>query len=454
METTNCMISTTKTKPFLIFLLCLLGNTLFGEQLGVYVDVTRFLDSNKNTKFVIDYKLPYNNLLFQARERGFFSELHVNFNVVKADSILLTKDFINNIGVSNKNDLYSSTKYYYDRILLTLSKPGLGLSITFTDINSNKSYFWEYQAELLKPDDVMSDIEVVHIVESDTMVFSGKFVRNHKTYLPEPSRIISNDLSDSVTFLGEIYHIGDINQLKPTMTLIYNDRALLKLPITKEHISTNEGNLNIVYPLNISRLESGKYSFQIELYVNSTYYYRITDFFITKQPEQSISFFSDVNDEIALIKYISTSTLNVDWKSMSTDAKKNFASNYWKSHAELLNQPLEAVIATYKERIDYSNKRFSHFEKGWETDRGRIYIKKGPPDYLDSDTTLDDTNFVRKDIQIWKYTGLHNSVYVFVDIQMNGNYKLIYVRNDDNEKSYANWRKYLGTDFEESLIDY
>jgi len=36
---------------------------------------------------------------------------------------------------------------------------------------------------------------------------------------------------------------------------------------------------------------------------------------------------------------------------------------------------------------------------------------------------------------------------------MNGNYKLMYVDNDDLESTNPNWRKYLGSDFDESKLE-
>ena len=58
-----------------------------------------------------------------------------------------------------------------------------------------------------------------------------------------------------------------------------------------------------------------------------------------------------------------------------------------------------------------------------------------------------------KDYQIWKYRGKVRAVYVFVDVQMNGNYQLIYVRGDEMESSRPDFRRYLGDDFDLSKLD-
>ncbi|MCB5254453.1 MAG: hypothetical protein LHW58_02300, partial [Candidatus Cloacimonetes bacterium] len=68
------------------------------------------------------------------------------------------------------------------------------------------------------------------------------------------------------------------------------------------------------------------------------------------------------------------------------------------------------------------------------------------------DQTSDDTRFVRKDYQIWKYRSGNRPVYVFIDQQMNNNFRLIYVLNDDMEISNPDWLGLIGRNFDESLL--
>lgn len=113
----------------------------------------------------------------------------------------------------------------------------------------------------------------------------------------------------------------------------------------------------------------------------------------------------------------------------------------------------EGIIKEISARVDYANKSFSHFDKGWKTDMGRIYIRNGAPNELEKDESSDETRYVRKDYQIWKYQGKTNAVYMFVDLQMNGNSKLIYVKGDEMEVSNPKWQYYLGDDFDTSKLD-
>ncbi|MCK9309454.1 MAG: GWxTD domain-containing protein, partial [Candidatus Cloacimonetes bacterium] len=104
-------------------------------------------------------------------------------------------------------------------------------------------------------------------------------------------------------------------------------------------------------------------------------------------------------------------------------------------------------------RIDFANRRYGSSLAGWKSDMGRVYIRNGAPDDIERDTSSDQARFVRKDYQIWKYYTNQQPVYVFVDTQMSGKYKLIYADSDDLENSDPDWMRYLGTDFDESRLD-
>ena len=95
----------------------------------------------------------------------------------------------------------------------------------------------------------------------------------------------------------------------------------------------------------------------------------------------------------------------------------------------------QTMLDQISERVDYANYYYSHFERGWTSDMGRIHIRRGKPDDIEVGTSSDEARFVRKDYQIWKYQGRQKAVYLFTDIQMNGNYRLIYVEGDQRESS-------------------
>jgi len=444
-----------KTKLVIICLFMISIKLVAIEKLGMFVEVHRFFDAKRNTTFVIDYQAPYKNLMFMTRDKGYYAELKVALSIANADSVIYSKDFVNNVGVTTKYDVSTSNKSFLDRISLTLAKPGFKLKIVFEDSNGQKSYEWDYVAELLNPGDRLSEIELVSNISPDTTSFSGKFKRLGKIYIPEPSGLISRDINDSLYIYCEAY--GNTSETTKAMLTIKKDDKTNVIQTIPIKIGSSEA---LLFPLNLTALEAGKFKGTIDYIAYASnrdkseiLFSRSFEFIITEQSEKLYFLFPEPDDEFQLMKYLVSTKSQTNWNSMSKEAKRRNISQLWVELASNTGQPVDDLLKLYKERIDYSNIHFSHFDKGWKTDMGRIYIRNGRADDIDDDTTSDETRFVRKDFQIWKYGSRNHAVYLFVDIPMNGNFKLVYAINDETESSYPDWRKYVGTDFDESRLD-
>jgi GWxTD domain-containing protein len=82
----------------------------------------------------------------------------------------------------------------------------------------------------------------------------------------------------------------------------------------------------------------------------------------------------------------------------------------------LENEALDA----YLERVQYVLKEYSQFGPGWRSDRGRVYIKYGPPEQVD--TAMDSR--AQGEYEIWRYY-TRNLNFVFYDMFGVGDYKLV-----------------------------
>ncbi len=437
-----------RTKFVLLILMFLAVNLLSAAKLGMFVEVKRYLDVNKNTRFEIDYQAPYKNLMFQARNEGFFAELKVTISIANKDSVIQRREFVNNIGVSNKFDVSSPTKSYLDRIVLVLSKPGIRLSVVFEDLNSDNRFVWNYDAQLLPRSNLLSDVEILKTVLPDTSAYLKNFHRNGKLNIPEPSGIIPKELYDTLYVYCELYPQNS-KELKLKINLSRSDENILS---STQVLSSSEKVRTILLPLQIAELTAGLYRGTIKVIGDTLFCTKEFDFVLKEHLETLFFLFPDPDEEHLLIRNLATVKPPSAWRTYSKEAKRNYISNFWMNLAGLSGIPVEQLMSIYRDRIDYCNKYYSHFEAGWKTDLGRVYVRNGPPDELEKDQTSDETKYVRKDFQIWKYSSGTKPVYVFIDIQMNNNYQLIYVKNDDLEVSKTDWRKYLGLDFEESRL--
>ncbi len=78
------------------------------------------------------------------------------------------------------------------------------------------------------------------------------------------------------------------------------------------------------------------------------------------------------------------------------------------------------ALSQHLQRVQYVVKEFSQFGPGWRSDRGRVYIRYGPPEQID--TAMDSRS--QGEYEIWRYYSrdLH---FVFYDMFGVGDFKLV-----------------------------
>ncbi len=78
------------------------------------------------------------------------------------------------------------------------------------------------------------------------------------------------------------------------------------------------------------------------------------------------------------------------------------------------------------------------FREGWQTDRGRVWIRFGPPDDIERMPLQVDV----LPHEIWSYYEQGNNTFIFVDRDGTGNFVQVY-SSVDGEVSYSNWQQML-----------
>lgn len=123
-------------------------------------------------------------------------------------------------------------------------------------------------------------------------------------------------------------------------------------------------------------------------------------------------------------KYIASSQEKEKYESLTeVGAKREFLTQFWNARDDNLydgkNQPLNLYI----KRIEESNRRFGALsKKGWQTDRGRVYIVYGEP----SEISRYPNQIETKPYEIWRYDNIEGGVeFDFGDITGFSDYILL-----------------------------
>lgn len=124
--------------------------------------------------------------------------------------------------------------------------------------------------------------------------------------------------------------------------------------------------------------------------------------------------------KVSQLEYIATSGEINGLKKAKVEERDSLWKAFWKKYDPTPNTVYNEKEVEYFERIAYAEEHFSFGDKGWRSDRGRIYVKFGPPDEIQSRPYELST----KPYEIWFYYRL-NLKFIFYDRHGFGEYILI-----------------------------
>jgi len=129
---------------------------------------------------------------------------------------------------------------------------------------------------------------------------------------------------------------------------------------------------------------------------------------------------TSLNAAIEQLRYIAESEDRALFQDAVTEEEKiGLFREFWKIRDPSPQTPANELMEEYYRRVQFVNKKFGGFTKGWKTDRGRVFMILGAPDVVDRHPF--DPNAYP--YQIWHYNRV-NRRFVFVDDSGFGEYYL------------------------------
>ena len=131
------------------------------------------------------------------------------------------------------------------------------------------------------------------------------------------------------------------------------------------------------------------------------------------------------------------------YRGLTTDGKRTFLRQFWKRRDPTPGTARNEAEEEFYRTVTEADRRFREGGRGgvrgWRTDRGRIFIRYGPPDeVLDRGHSGATRPYVA-----WKYTKGKRQKFVFLDNTSFGNYELIWT-DERSEPSRPDWQQELG----------
>lgn len=344
------------------------------------------------------------------------------------------------------------------------------MEIIIADMHAEKKPFSAIQPVSINFDDQKICFSGIQLVKS----FSRATEQNILTkggydLIPMVHNFYPETLS-KLTYYTEIYNSDAVLGTGEKFLAICTIKSFETGNTLKDYVSYRRFDAGSVVPVlidyDISRLPSGNYTISIEVRNKQNEMIGQNELFFQRSNpniqynleelasiEVNATFSSRIQDNDTLQEYINCldpiatelekTFIHKQSKSADLKTKQQFFYNFWSSRDMV--SPEQAWIKYY-EQVQIVNKVYkTQISKGYETDRGRVYLKYGPPNII-SESYNEPSSYP---YEIWHYYELgknqRNKKFVFYTTDMiTNNFKLLH-SDAIGEISNYKWEIFLNS---------
>ena len=318
-----------------------------------------YFTSNDSVIYDFFYSIPYKQMVFEKSNKDFKTSLSSNINITNKGHLIYSKSWYDEIVAEYYEDTKVLKKSFSKSIKLPRKENFLSLVIN--DYKNNKYWFL---------DTLITDKEYRYL--SNISVYTkidDKFKLLNESFL--------EDKADTIWLKFQLLDDNFNERLEITLSEFGLPSKVYGL--TNKDIKSD--NINY-FPINLEDFEN-------KVKISSKYKDEYREIFLRLMiQDNEVNF----NDLIGPFEYLLSRKDYLTYVDLDTLNKIDYIKGFWedKYNENLLNE--------FYNRVKYSNINFFGLnDKGWQSDRGRIYILHGPPLSINFEFNEDG------DFEIWTY---------------------------------------------------
>ncbi|MFB0509153.1 MAG: GWxTD domain-containing protein [bacterium] len=369
--------------------------------LNLFFDHATFKESEQAMRLELYFQVPYSDLVFELRDSSFVGRYLITAQVMgQGNEPIAGEVWEKEVTVINYDQSKQTDRYDLFQFNLLVPKPkqeNLNGSVLIEDMNSTR------QSRFIFKFDVPGKLSDLRLSKFGDL---------------NPNRSYAG--TDTVEVYWEFYSPAEekescaIEIIKRNKVLAEYVRAPNSTRCLKQ-IAINE--YKAWLPLsNFSELESGNYELRVRSLSEPKPAKRKTEITIINPFYLSTKEFLEKVDELI---YIATEEEMHRLSKAPASERLRRWQEFWQSKDPTPTTEANEVMEEYFKRIEYCKKQFGKGDRGYKSDRARIYVKYGPPDNIESNPFERSTQAY----EIWYYYN-SNLRFIFVDVSGFGEYKL------------------------------
>jgi GWxTD domain-containing protein len=391
----------------------------------LYSEINVFPSANNNWVYYFTFRIPYNHLVFVKDDNGYKAGFSLGVEVSDSIGNFVDRQIKEDkIQVINYEETDSELLFYQGLLRFQLPQGNYNFLPLFTDVNS-KDEFKSIKKENYNFSDKFKILLTPLVVNAQKGKCNNKeipVITNYENYIPfTPSSydiIIPSTDTSLINIKAIVINNEDTlfnNYLKESDVFSMNLQEC-----DSQIVIGQQGDIaptrNFIIRNLCSQLSEGKITFL--LFINDEqkpYVYYYSQCFWFDKP------FTLMNPEFA-VKILKYMTGEDDISKILSVKEKNYYKElckFWKKYDPTPSTQYNEVMNEYYKRVDYTSKNFSSLnnKKGFETDRGKIYIQFGKPKRIER-----SSNDEGKVVETWYYN--MQKKFVFIDKQGTGEFPM------------------------------
>jgi GWxTD domain-containing protein len=429
-------------KSFGLLLFFLLSFHTFG-QLKAYLDTKQFYNPQIGNYVEIYMQFVSSSLKYEWKETGLQGKIAIRLNVSQKDSTYFSDLYLLESPIMKD----SIVEDFYDVVRFAVAPGTYNFKIELSDVLNEKSKAITAESELVVKDlsksVSTSDLEIAEFAKKSDE--SNNFTKSGYYILPRLTNYYPSELSKIPVYF-EIYNTNQLSDsliiLKQSLRNVETLDELIDYEYYSKHATATV--IPVIRGVDIANLPTGKYELVYSILDRTKYEYFSKSYIFerTNMLDQNLNMENLVLDP-AFQNSITDDSLDFFLESLIPISKQNEILNIISSlktknkeiarkHIQAFwvktspTNPYEAWIS-YKQQVLFVEKLYSNnFQDGYETDRGRVYLKYGAP-----------TNVIQKETspseypyEIWQYNKIErfsNKRFIFYNPDLvNNTYRLLH----------------------------
>lgn len=451
-----------------IFLLCFgflqagdaASQTIAQKQLALAVDYAQFRGPGESNKLEVYQSIGRQTLAYRKSAGQFVAAFSLETRVTLQDSIISRGKIEEADTVNSLKEITAGQQFVY-AVPLYLPAGEYKISTTLRDLFAKQQ---THKAVTVRIVPFSRDILALSDIQFATQIKKAgdrptPFDKNNLCVMPNAQAVYGDGL-ETFGLYAELYNLDTAAQTPGHYRvdyLIEDARGKLIYKIPGKTRRKDNPSAAIYISFDISSLPSGRY--QLELVaIDEDAQSRATaakkfnvfrrrdvrDFY--EQQEQRMYASLDeaaVNHYFDQIAYIATEEEKQLFHQLNPQGKRKFLARFWKRRDPTPDTPKNEFKEDYIERLLKTKVLYAQGNtEGWKTDRGRILLQYGAPDFIDREPASSNRNAS----EIWYFDRLPGTdgktMFVFVELRGTNKYQLIHSTHR-GEVSNPNWEAYL-----------